>query len=112
LCIFFLWSKKLNANYIHKEMFPLYGGKCSSRKAFHNWVAKFPQGCSKITYDARSGEEVAQTTDNAAVFDALVSEETSVSILLEDMSRNKRSPQLSNVLSFISICDLFTDIHT
>jgi hypothetical protein len=35
----FLWAKGLNAKDIHKEMFPVYGEKCLSRKAVHNWVA-------------------------------------------------------------------------
>jgi hypothetical protein len=25
---------------MHKEMFPVYGGKCLSRKAVHNWMTK------------------------------------------------------------------------
>jgi hypothetical protein len=25
---------------IHKEMFPVYGGKCLALKAVHNWVEK------------------------------------------------------------------------
>jgi hypothetical protein len=33
-----LWEKGLNAKDIHKEMFPVCGGKCFSRKAVHNWV--------------------------------------------------------------------------
>jgi hypothetical protein len=39
LFCFFLWAKGLNANYsyIHKEIFPVYGGKCLSRKAIHVW---------------------------------------------------------------------------
>jgi hypothetical protein len=28
---FFLWTKGLNAKDIHKEMFPVYGGKCLPR---------------------------------------------------------------------------------
>jgi hypothetical protein len=32
-----LWAKGLNANNIHKEMFPVYGGKCLSRKAVAPW---------------------------------------------------------------------------
>jgi ribulose 1,5-bisphosphate synthetase/thiazole synthase len=36
--VHFLWAKGLNANDIHKEMFPVYGGTCLSRKAVHNWV--------------------------------------------------------------------------
>jgi hypothetical protein len=29
----FLWAKGLNAKHIHKEMFPVYGGKCLTLKA-------------------------------------------------------------------------------
>jgi hypothetical protein len=47
---------------IHKEIFPVYGGKCLSRKAVHNWVEKFSQGLSKVASDARPGAEVAETT--------------------------------------------------
>jgi hypothetical protein len=32
------WAKELNAKDIYKEMFPVYGRKCLSRKAVHNWV--------------------------------------------------------------------------
>jgi hypothetical protein len=35
-----LWAKGLNAKDIHKEMFPVCGGKCLSCKAVHNWVKK------------------------------------------------------------------------
>jgi hypothetical protein len=35
----FLLAKGLNAKDIHKEMFPVYGGKCLSRKAVQNWAA-------------------------------------------------------------------------
>jgi hypothetical protein len=34
----FLWAKGLNAKDVHKEMFHVYGGKCLSRKAIHNWA--------------------------------------------------------------------------
>jgi hypothetical protein len=53
---------------MHKEMFPVYGGKCLSSKAVHNWVEKFSEGRSKVTDEARPGEEVAET----AGFDSLV----------------------------------------
>jgi hypothetical protein len=43
-------------------MFPVYGGKCLSRKAVHSWVEKLSQGRSKVTDDARPGAEVAETT--------------------------------------------------
>jgi hypothetical protein len=47
---------------IHKEMFPVYGGKCLSRKAVHNWVEKFSQEHLKVADDTRPGAEVAETT--------------------------------------------------
>jgi hypothetical protein len=40
---FILWAEGLNAKDMNKEMFPVYGGKCLSRKAVHNWVEKFSQ---------------------------------------------------------------------
>jgi hypothetical protein len=46
-------------------MFPVYGGKCLSRKAVHNCVEKFSQGRSKVADDARPGrplEIAAETT--------------------------------------------------
>jgi hypothetical protein len=32
----YLWEKGLDAKDIHREMFPVYGGKCLSRKTVHN----------------------------------------------------------------------------
>jgi hypothetical protein len=32
----FLWAKGFNAKDIHKEVFPVYCGKCLSHKAVHN----------------------------------------------------------------------------
>jgi hypothetical protein len=46
-----LLAKGLNAKDIHKEIIPVYGGKCLSRKAVHSWVEKFSEGRSKITDD-------------------------------------------------------------
>jgi hypothetical protein len=48
----FLWAKGLIVKDIHKEMFPVYGGKCLFCKAVHNWVEKFSQGRSKVMDDA------------------------------------------------------------
>jgi hypothetical protein len=36
----FLWAKGLNAKDIHKEMFPVYGGKCLLRKVVHKCFEK------------------------------------------------------------------------
>jgi hypothetical protein len=58
----FLWTKGLNVKVIHKEMFTAYGGKCSPRKAVHNWVKKFSEGCSKVADDVRPGHPVEIAT--------------------------------------------------
>jgi hypothetical protein len=36
--VHFLCAKGLNTKDIHKEMFPVQGGKSLSRKSIHNWV--------------------------------------------------------------------------
>jgi hypothetical protein len=38
--VLFLRAKGLNAKTIHKEMFPVYGGKCLSRRTVHKWSEK------------------------------------------------------------------------
>jgi hypothetical protein len=43
-------------------MFPVYGGKCSTRKVIHKWVEKFFQARSKVADDARPSAEVVDTT--------------------------------------------------
>jgi hypothetical protein len=43
-CCAILRAKGLNAKDIHKEMFPVYGGKCLSCKAVHNWVEERGKG--------------------------------------------------------------------
>jgi hypothetical protein len=60
---FFLWAKGLNAKNIHKEMIPVYVGKCLSCKAIHNWVEKFSQGHSKVGDDARPCHPVESATE-------------------------------------------------
>jgi hypothetical protein len=42
-------------------MFSVYGGKCLSCKAIHNWIENFSQGRSKVA-DDRPGAKVAETT--------------------------------------------------
>jgi hypothetical protein len=62
-CYAFFVSKMSQCTENSLKKFPVYGGKCLSRKAVHNWVEKFSQGRSKIADDARPGAEVAETTD-------------------------------------------------
>jgi hypothetical protein len=54
-----LCAKGLDVKDIRKEMFAVYGGKCLSRKAVHNWIEIFAQGL--VADDARPGAEVAET---------------------------------------------------
>jgi hypothetical protein len=107
----FLRARGLDAKDIYKEMFPVYGGKYLSRKAVHNWVNKFSQGRSKVADDGRPDAEVAETTVKRLLCCGFRSTGTSVSMLVEDMSRNGCFVQvrISHVLRFISICDVFTD---
>jgi hypothetical protein len=58
----FLWAKELNAKDSHKEIFPVYGGKCLLRKALHNYFEKFSQGRSNVANVARPDAEMAETT--------------------------------------------------
>jgi hypothetical protein len=48
----FLWAKELDAKDIHKELFPVKGGKCWSCKAIHSFIEIFSQGCLKVTDSA------------------------------------------------------------
>jgi hypothetical protein len=59
----FLWAKGLNAKDIHKEMFPVYGGKCLSHRAVPNLVEKFSQRRSKVADGARPGRPVEIVTE-------------------------------------------------
>jgi hypothetical protein len=50
--VLFLWAKRLSAKDVHKEMFPIYGEKCLSHEAVHNWVKKSSEGRLKVAYGA------------------------------------------------------------
>jgi hypothetical protein len=68
----FLWAKGPSAKDIHKEMFPVYGGKCLSRKAVHNWVANASLMTKRFETEVRKCQR-QQSEDFCAVgFDALV----------------------------------------
>jgi hypothetical protein len=69
-----LWAKGLNEEDIHKEMFPLYGGKCFSCKAVHVWVEKSFKDVrkSQMSHKVRKWLRQQSKDINAAGFDALV----------------------------------------
>jgi hypothetical protein len=56
------WTKGLNAEDIHKEIFPVYSGKYLSRKEVYKWVEKFSQGRSIFEDDARPSRPVVIAT--------------------------------------------------
>jgi hypothetical protein len=47
----FFAGKRTQCKDILKEIFPVYGGKCLSRKALYNWVDKFSQGRTNFADD-------------------------------------------------------------
>jgi hypothetical protein len=71
----FLWAEGLSAKNIHKEMFPVYGGRCLSCKAVQNWVENHSSGFAD---DVEVETEVLKWTRQqskdfyAAGFDGLV----------------------------------------
>jgi hypothetical protein len=71
----FLLTEGHNAKDIHKQMFPVHGGKCLSRKAVQNWAEKFSQGRSKVAGDETEKRKWLRQQSKefyAAGFDALV----------------------------------------
>jgi hypothetical protein len=58
-----LWAKGLDSKDIHKEMFPVYGGKCLTCKVVHDLVDKFSQGRLKVPRHARQGRPVEIATE-------------------------------------------------
>jgi hypothetical protein len=65
-------------------MFPVYSGKCLSRKAVHNWVDKISQGPSKVSDDARPGHLVESVSEGTVQ-------------LLEELIRADRRIMIDNV---------------
>jgi hypothetical protein len=59
----FLWAEVLNAKDIHKDIFPVYGGKCLPHKVFHNWVEMISRGWSKVADDICPGHPAEIVTE-------------------------------------------------
>jgi hypothetical protein len=51
----FMYAEGLSAKDFHKEMFPVYGGKCLSRKGVHNWVANVSLMTKRLKWRCGSG---------------------------------------------------------
>ena len=44
----FLWAKGLSIEEVHREMCPMYGNNCFSRKTVFNWIQEFNKGRQRI----------------------------------------------------------------
>jgi hypothetical protein len=110
-----LLAKGLNTKDIPKEMFPVYGGKSLSRIAVHNWVEKFSQGRLKVADDETEMRNWLrqQSKDFCTAGSDAVVKTWDKCINVGGGYVEKYifffQFQISHVLRFISICDLFTD---
>jgi hypothetical protein len=107
----FLRAKGLSAVNIHKEMFRVYGWKCLSRKVVLNWMANVSLMTKMLRRRCGSGCDNSSKNFYAAGFDALV-KRWDMCIKVDGGYVEKQffhSFDYHIFLSFISICDLFTD---
>jgi hypothetical protein len=110
-CCAFLWGKIPNAKGIHNEMFSAYGGKCLSRKAVHSWVANISLMTKRLKRRCRS----AETKVKRLLCCGFRRTGKAMGQVYQCWWRICREinvffrVQISHVLSFISICDLFPD---
>jgi hypothetical protein len=67
-------AKGLKARDIHTEIFPVYGGKCLSRKAVHSWVEKHGKSFADYEVEMEMRKWLRQESKDfyAASFDELV----------------------------------------
>jgi hypothetical protein len=68
--VLFLRAKGLNAKDLHKEMFPVYGGMCFSRKAVQPWLQRFAD--EEVETEVKKWLRQLSKYFCAAGFDALV----------------------------------------
>jgi hypothetical protein len=110
---FFCGQKNTMNRIFIKKMFPIYSGKCLSRKAIHTWVEKFSHGRSKVADNVRPGAEVAKTTVKRLLCCVRCTGKAigQVHQCWWSICREINVFQVSilYVLCFISICDLFID---
>jgi hypothetical protein len=112
-CCALLWAKGPNAKVIHKEMFPIYGGKCLSRKAVHNWVKVSLK--TKRLKRRRESDRQQSKDFYAAGFRRTCKAMGHVYQCWWRICREVNTlfqVRKSHVLRFISFCGLFTDSPT
>ena len=60
---FFLWAKGLSTEEVHREMRPVYGDNCFSRKTVFNWIQVFNKGRQSISDRERPGRSAEVSTE-------------------------------------------------
>jgi hypothetical protein len=101
--VLFCVGKGRSSKDIHKEMFPVYGGTCLSRKADHNWVANVSLMTKRLKMEVRKWLRQQSKDFYAAGLDAVTSVISVGGGYVEKFF-------ISLVLHFIFIRDLFTDL--
>jgi hypothetical protein len=104
-CCALLWTKGRNAKTINKEMFRVYGGKCSSGKAAHKWAEKHDK---PFTDDEEFKTEVGKWPRQKSK-DALV-KRWDKRINVRGGSVEKQiffRARISHALHFVSVCDIY-----
>jgi hypothetical protein len=110
-----LWAKGHSANDINKEMFPVYGGKCLTRNAVHNWVQKPGKRFADDEVETEARKWLRQESKDfyAAGFDALVKRWNKCIRVgggyVEDYFFRFEYHAFFLRFTRIFICDLFTD---
>jgi hypothetical protein len=93
-------------------VFPVYGGKCLSRKAVHNRAEKFSQGSSKVADDDRPGlpVEISKEATGQQVEELIRADRR---ITIDSVITALRCPHglaysiMHNILKFGKLCTLW-----
>jgi hypothetical protein len=108
----FLWAKGLTAKDIHKEMFPVYGGKCLWCKEVHRWVEKRGRRFADQEVQTEVRKWLRQQSKDfcSAAFDVLVKRrDKCISVGGGCVEKCFIQVRISHVLRFISIYDVFSN---
>jgi hypothetical protein len=112
----FLWAKELDAKDVHKEIFPVYGGKYLSCKEVLNWVEKRSKRFADEEIETEVRKWLRQQSKD--IFCGFLRTGKAMGQVYQCWWRICREinvffqVRISHVLRFISICDLFTDLSS
>jgi hypothetical protein len=93
-------------------MFPVYGGKCLSRKAVHNWVTNVSLMTRRLKRSCGDGWDNIEETSKLRVSTRWTARGQVYQCwwrIRQEINVFLFQVRISHVLRFISICDLFTD---